>query len=539
MADKNIKNDDIWSDDKLGIKENVVGFANILKQEKFVDGGTSKVYSISAEFGIGKTFFCTKLKEVLENNGIPVSMLNIWEMDFYENPLLPILVKLQETYAVSNPAGKKIPTKILNLIKSGISGISIRANIPHVGEICLDGEKMVNCNEKLNDKLQANDIYTEYEQFKTELDNLKDFLRDWAKELDTPVVVIIDELDRCRPDYAVKTLEILKHFFDIPGFVFVLAIAEEQLKSSVETLFGTKNFDGYKRKFINNSFILPNPDKEKFTNFLYEKSGLSNVIEQIEKNNKDLVFKIRRDNYQDYINRCFFGEDNLREIANCKKFNEQQTMESIIKRHFTAYSIWFKFNLRQMEQVFDRLTLFSKEILGSDILFSPDLAVLLVCLHEFDLTLYSKLREKGFIGYSDHLLSLIIGTQTSIAFKIYDKSSFDMVDKFDRSLIPECPQIPDFSILANQSQTRVVIHDNVERFFIQDPDNPLKWLRDAVVDHQKNPIDNNCRIGVVVRSKSNADWVEIEPDINTESKFDLEKFRKDYFTKMDFISNFK
>ena len=121
---------------------------------------------------------------------------------------------------------------------------------------------MVNCNEKLNDKLQENDIYTEYKQFKTELDNLKDFLRNWAKKLNTPVVVIIDELDRCRPDYAIKTLEILKHFFDISGFVFVLAIDEEQLKSSVETLFGTKNFDGYKRKFINNSFILPSPDKE-------------------------------------------------------------------------------------------------------------------------------------------------------------------------------------------------------------------------------------------------------------------------------------
>lgn len=325
--DKKTVTSDIWADDKLGIKENVIGFANILEQEKFIEGGSSKVYAISAEFGIGKTFFCEKLAKVLEQDKVPVSILNIWEMDFYENPLLPILVKMQETYAVSNPEGKKIPTKILNWIKSGISGISIKANIPQIGEICLDGEKMVNCNEKLNDKLQGNDIYTEYKQFKTELNSLKDFLRDWAKELSTPVVVIIDGLDRCRPDYAVKTLEILKHFFDIPGFVFVLAIAEEQLKSSVETLFRTKNFDGYKRKFINNSFILPSPDKEKFTNFLYEKSGLSNVVKQIEENNKDLVFKIRRDSYQDYINRCFFGEDNIKEIANCKKFNEQQTVE--------------------------------------------------------------------------------------------------------------------------------------------------------------------------------------------------------------------
>ncbi len=533
-------NNHIWENDKLGIKENVIGFAHILEQEKYIENGTSKVYSISAEFGIGKTFFCKRLQDVLKQDGIPVSMLNIWKMDFYENPLVPILIKLQETYGTSKNTNQKIPipTKILNWCKSGLAGFSVKANIRDIAEIGFDGEKAVKCNEQLKQNLKEPDIYVEYEQLETELDKLKNFLSEWAKTIDKPVVIIIDELDRCRPDYAVKTLEILKHFFDIPGFVFVLAIDEEQLKNSVETLFGTKNFDGYKRKFINNSFILPKPDKEKFTNFLYEKSGLSDIVKQIEENNKDLVFKIRRDGYQDYINRCFLGEDNIREITNCKRFNEQQTMESIIKRYFTAYSIWFKFNLRQMEQVFDRLTLFVKEILGSNTLFSPDLAVLLVCLHEFDLTLYSKLREKGCIGYSDHLFPLIIGTNTSLAFNLYDRKSFDMIDRLDRNLIPECPQIPDFSIIANQNQTRVVIRDNVERFFIQDPENPLKWLRDAIVDNQKNPIDNNCRIGVVVRSKSNAGWVEIEPDTNTESKFDLDKFRKDYFDKMDFISNF-
>ena len=64
MADNKIIIDDIWADDKLGIKENVIGFADILKWEKFTEDGTSKVYSISAEFGIGKTFFCDKLKDI-------------------------------------------------------------------------------------------------------------------------------------------------------------------------------------------------------------------------------------------------------------------------------------------------------------------------------------------------------------------------------------------------------------------------------------------------------------------------------------------
>lgn len=95
-------------------------------------------------------------------------------------------------------------------------------------------------------------------------------MTNWSEKESNPIVIIIDELDRCRPDYAVKTLETLKHFFDIPGFVFILSIDEKQLKSSVKKLFGTDNFDGYKRKFINNSFILPKPNREDFTNYLYD-----------------------------------------------------------------------------------------------------------------------------------------------------------------------------------------------------------------------------------------------------------------------------
>ena len=37
-----IKNEDIWQKDKLGIKQHVTSFANILKQEKYVEKGTSK-----------------------------------------------------------------------------------------------------------------------------------------------------------------------------------------------------------------------------------------------------------------------------------------------------------------------------------------------------------------------------------------------------------------------------------------------------------------------------------------------------------------
>lgn len=533
MTDNKVIIDDIWADDKLGIKENVIGFANILKQEKFTVGGKSKVYSISAEFGIGKTFFCKKLAKVLEHDKVPVSVLNIWEMDFYENPLIPLLIKIKDVYVQYNKARtltRKAATKT-SKIAAKVAKITVKYKYG------INIDKFIKLYQSL--KNTNNNLYDDYRAFKKELDELKDFLSSWAQRLNKPVVIIIDEIDRCRPDYAVKTLEILKHFFDIPGFVFVLAIDEEQLKSSVETLFGTKNFDGYKRKFINNSFILPNPDKEKFTDFLYEKSGLANIIKHIEDNKKDLVFKIRRDNYRDFVNRSFFGGDNTQEIEKCVNFNKLQTTESIIKRYFAAYSIWFKFNLRQMEQIFDRLVLFTKATASTNMLFSPDLAVFCICLHEFDVKIYTKMKNKNSLNHNEYSLALIAGNIRSISYELYKDESFEKFAKLDRTLIPKCPEIPDFSITNNQYNPEIAICDNVDRFFVIDRENPLKWLRDAVVDHQKNPIDNKCRIGVIVHSKAEAKWVNIEPDINTESKFNLEQFKQTYFDKIEFISNFK
>jgi hypothetical protein len=72
-----------------------------------------------------------------------------------------------------------------------------------------------------------------------------------------PLIVIVDELDRCRPDYAIKVLEEIKHFFDVPGVAFVLAIHREQLSASVQSVYGI-NFksDDYLRRFFDWSMPL-------------------------------------------------------------------------------------------------------------------------------------------------------------------------------------------------------------------------------------------------------------------------------------------
>jgi hypothetical protein len=531
------KYNEIFVNDKLGIQSDVVDFAHLIEQETYEDDGIAKVYSISAEFGIGKTFFCYRLKEVLEVDEVPVTKMNIWEMDFYETPLIPILIKLQEAYKANNGIKEfPNPTKLLNLFKSIVAGITIEAKAPYIGKVVIDGEKIIKNHEQLNQKLQETDIYAEYKQYEKELKKLKDFLHEWAKDSEKPIVIIIDELDRCRPDYAVKTLEVLKHFFDIPGFVFVLALDEKQLENSVRCLFGTENFDGYKRKFINNSFILPAPNKVKFTDFLYEKSGIAKTIDQIQKNNIDLVFKIVP---KDIATRNFSGDTSYQKEW---KFNELQTSESIIKRYFAAYSIWFKFTLRQMEQVFDRLVLFARQISTSNEFFSPDLSVLLVCLHEFDINIYNRLRYHGSVIQMG-VIKQILGIQNSLAILEYgdSKDTHEKFDKFDRELTPEAPQVEGYSTTYNNSNgSKIIIRDNVDRFFKVEFDqkHALTWIIEVDNCGAKNTLENNGRILYKVYSKGDGKFIDIPPDVNTAETFDLEKFRQSYFSKMDFISRF-
>ena len=508
MSDDNlaIKYDEIFEDDKLGIKSSVIDFALLIEQNTYIEGGVSKVYSISADFGTGKTFFCEKLKSILEKDGVQTTKMNIWEMDFYEDPLMPILANLNEIY---QKGGEKLPTKIIDsTLKFSKNSLSFLCGtvIKSISQEALN----VDLIEESKNHFSSKSLYDDFNQYQKSLKELKEALTQWAKTSDKPIIIIIDELDRCSPDYAVRILEVLKHFFDVSGFVFVLAIDENHLKNSVKCLFGTENFEGYKRKFINNTFLLPHPDKKAFAEFLYDRSGIDSIIKKIQEEKRELVFLI--DIYN--VFRCSFSYsrygDGAGEIE-AKKYNVLQTSENIIKRYFAAYSIWFNFSLRQMEQVFDRLIMFIKQIAAGHELFSPDLAVFLVCLHEFDVKVYNELR-KDPNPVTRPLLSEIFG-EFSYSKEVFGDKYFKKFYLFDRNIAPELLEINTFSFFfENQNvKDKIFITDNVDRFFYSETQN---WLREQYAINTQNVL-------------------------TLETNFNLKKFKQSYFDKMDFLSHFE
>ena len=119
-----------------------------------------------------------------------------------------------------------------------------------------------------------------YIEAKEEINSFKNALRNTAEELSMkhhgkPLIIAIDELDRCRPSYAIELLEMAKHFFSVDNIVFVLAIDKSQLTHAIKAIYGS-NFDtiGYLRRFIDLDFRLPAPDRTRFMKNLMDQTLL-------------------------------------------------------------------------------------------------------------------------------------------------------------------------------------------------------------------------------------------------------------------------
>ena len=124
------------------------------------------------------------------------------------------------------------------------------------------------------------------------MSNFKNYLSQTLESLNgKKLLIIIDELDRCKPLFAIRTLEIIKHLFDIPNIVFLLSVDIKQLSHSISTIYG-QNMDseGYLRRFTNYILKLPEPSKDDYIDYLLSERPLFNVSVS---NNDNFVAQIK------------------------------------------------------------------------------------------------------------------------------------------------------------------------------------------------------------------------------------------------------
>jgi hypothetical protein len=216
----------------------------------------------------------------LEIDGFNTLYFNAWENDFQSSPLVAIVSELK-TLRFNNDRTEEIFKSILEKGSTFLKKVApavvtqIAKNIAekYIGELDVLGKTGIQDSAEAAVSILDSEIQN-YANKKKDLSDFKNELGKFVRELNShnPLVFFIDELDRCRPNYAIEVLEHIKHFFSVRGIVFVLSIDKKHLESSVKGFYGTNEINSaeYLRRFIDIEFSIPEPPSGTFTQYLFD-----------------------------------------------------------------------------------------------------------------------------------------------------------------------------------------------------------------------------------------------------------------------------
>lgn len=234
-------------------------------------------FAIDGEWGSGKTWILQELeKQLLEgkDNKYLIFHYNAWENDFYDEPLVAILsVMIEKLNEVTSQ--KSLYEATIDELLRQVSDDLLTLTSGIVKEITkIDIEQVIKRKKgffkriKENTKISSKDINTML-PLKNTLETVRKNLRKLADKVH--VIFVIDELDRCLPEYAIKVLERLHHICNEMPVIQILAINKKHLADSIASVFGkqfnnsqnlfeqTNQFaESYLQKFVDSIIPLPN-----------------------------------------------------------------------------------------------------------------------------------------------------------------------------------------------------------------------------------------------------------------------------------------
>ena len=274
-----IQADDPFAHDLLDRRESVEVFTRLIST---VDGPC--VVALDAAWGAGKTTFLKMWAQYLRNEGFPVVEFNAWETDASGDPFLAVSTEITEGLKRwgADPVRYKIrQTELLakQLLQRAAPGaLRLAASlVPVVGV-----ELGHFASSWAEDALSA---YTRTQQTVRQYRDSLQAMADahWEASDHKPIVVFIDELDRCRPSYAVELLETAKHIFSVDHVVYVLAVNRSELAHSVKALYGDGfGANAYLRRFFDIDFRLPSPGREQFIQDLLASASIPGLFDQVQ-----------------------------------------------------------------------------------------------------------------------------------------------------------------------------------------------------------------------------------------------------------------
>ena len=266
----------------------------------------------------------------LINNDYKVMYFSAWESDYSDNVLTVILTELGHYIKENESELQKVEGIFKELVLSGGKLLT------KTGSYCLKkilpdtGKEIVDNSESLLKKITGD------ENVKNVLIQFKEKLEEFAEHLaicndnKKPFVIIVDELDRCRPSYAIEFLEKIKHLFDVKNIIFVVGIDKKEVEKFIPAVYGDINCNEYLQRFFDIEFNLPANFNDGYLDTLFKRFDI-NLNEVIRNDEAFNCRKVLADLFKMYD--LTLREQNL--CVSCLAFalnqvNEDKYLYSII-----------------------------------------------------------------------------------------------------------------------------------------------------------------------------------------------------------------
>lgn len=344
-------------------------------------GSGALCFALDADWGAGKTFFVERWSRDVEAKGHPVIHFDAWVNDLADDPLLGFMASLRQELAplikelpVAKKVREKAAKKLRDIVKtagravlpaSAVVGKALLKKFAALdaedfGE-ALDGakefgeEEIKEMTDAALDKffdeaLKSHSMKQDaIKDLKKSIEDLLNYLAE-QDEVKLPLYFFVDELDRCRPDYAIKLLEGVKHLFNAQGICFVFSTNLSQLSASARAVYG-QSFDAerYLKRFFSFQFLLPEPDHFAYSNMLFKDS--------------------------------IFGSKGFAFVVTAYHPDDTQAPLNRISRDFALVAQMFNLDLRSQKQVFQQSEAVAAVLNASRPLYSMYLFFLVATLH--------------------------------------------------------------------------------------------------------------------------------------------------------------
>jgi hypothetical protein len=302
---ENLEDSSVWNDDRLSRSKDAAFLKTFLLRriEERKEAGLpgSYVLNIDARWGQGKSFFLDRFGQSLRSEGFLVASVNAWQDDHAEDPLLSVMAAIDEAVAPLIKREKQVRERWNTAKRTGaaiavaaakgaavqLAKRAIGSGVDEIGAILnvevLDAAKPAEeISKALGESIgeQGKVLLERFREGKRTIASFRKGLADFLRTADEkkqrlPLFILIDELDRCRPPFAIAMLERIKHLFEIDQVVFVVATDTVQLGHSIRAVYGAGfNSEGYLSRFFNRTYFFERLSRRDFVKGLFERLPL-------------------------------------------------------------------------------------------------------------------------------------------------------------------------------------------------------------------------------------------------------------------------